>query len=232
LHENNARKAHEWPEKRVSEQTQAPADHKRAGKSTRSDENMKKMLFLMLFLPFLAFSEYNSTSIQNITITTKFNADSIRYSDVIEWSANENKSILVLFNDTNNAGFFLDTVKFMYGYQRGFTTVNASGKLDTTWRELVATDTVSTLPADTAGKWISKSLVVGTDKTTGFQSATTGLMDTSSVSGYAVACSYFSPAWSGLARAWVKGLTGNMATGWIKLKIQWAERPFYNVRTK
>jgi hypothetical protein len=196
---------------------------------------MKKMLFFTLFLvlrPFLAPAEYNSTSIQNITTTTKFNADSIRFSDVIEWSANENKCLLILFNDTNNAGFKLDTVKFVYGYQRGFTTVNASGKLDSTWRELVATDTVSTLPADTAGKWISNSVIFGTDKATGYQEVTKGLMDTVGVSGYAVASSYFAPAWSGLARAWVKGLTGNMATGWIKLKIQWAERPFSNVRTK
>jgi hypothetical protein len=188
------------------------------------------LILALLSLPVMA--EYNSTAIQDITTTLNFRADSIRYSDVIQWSANENKSLMVLFNDTNAPGAGVDTVKFHYGYQRGFTTINSNGKLDTTWRNLVALDTVSTLPADTAGKWINNTNIVGTDKTTGYESVTKGLMDTSYVTGYTVVESSFSPKWSGLARGWVKGLTGNSTLGWIKLKLHWAERPFMNVRTK
>jgi hypothetical protein len=57
-------------------------------------------------------------------------------------------------------------------------------------------------------------------------------MDTIHVAGYAVVESSFSPKWSGLARAWVKGLTGNNANGWIKIKVQWVERVFDPVRNE
>ena len=98
---------------------------------------------------------------------------------MIDFSANENKVAMVLFDDTNVAGYAKDTVKFRYGYRRGFVVVNSIGRADTTWRNLVLLDTVSTLPADTAGKWISKFTVQGTDTATGYEFWKKGLMDSS-----------------------------------------------------
>jgi hypothetical protein len=194
---------------------------------------MKKSLFLaILALPLMISAEYNSTAIQNIKVINKFKADSLKICDTAwEWSANENKTILVLFNDTNNTGFETDTVKFKYGYQRGFTTVNSLGKIDTTWRSLVTVDSVSTLPTDTAGKWICNTNY-GSIDTLGYENMRSGMMDTSGVTGYAVAEHAVCPNWSGLVRLWAKGLTGNSTTNWIKLKLQLSERSFVSVRQK
>jgi hypothetical protein len=192
---------------------------------------MINKLLLFVSLCFVgSFAQMNSTNNQNISVINNFNADSLKFGDVIDFSANENKVAMVLFNDTNIAGYAKDTVKFRYGYRRGFVVVNSLGRADTTWRNLVLLDSVSTLPADTAGKWISKFTVQGTDTATGYEFWKKGLMDSSWVTGYVTATTPFTPAWASLAQLWIQGLSGNRTNAWIKVKLQWIERKFINVR--
>ena len=133
-------------------------------------------------------------------------------------------------NDTNSAGAAADSMKFVYGYQRGLITVNANNKPDTTWRKLVIADTFSTQAADTGGKWLSKSSTSVTDIATGQEEWSARMLDSSGVAGFTVAEAPICPAYSPIVRYFIKGITpnGNRFGGWIKVRMLLQARVYMN----
>ena len=173
----------------------------------------------------------NCTNWQDTCTIMNWRADSLKYGTAITAGANLNKALLCMFDDTANAGYKLDTVKGRYGYQRGFIVVNGSGTVDTTWRSLVVVDSFSTLPADTAGKWVSKSTATTMDPSTGQENWVSKMMDSSYVTGFVVCSAPITPWYAPVLRAWVQGLSGNRAaTSWIKVRLQWQELKYTPVR--
>jgi hypothetical protein len=192
----------------------------------------KLIIALLIAVSALMAQSGNYTGWQDTSTILNWKADSLKYGNVTWLGENENKALLCMFNDTNSAAYATDSAKGRYGYQRGFIVINASGKQDTSWRSLVCVDTFSTQAADTAGKWISKSKVTLTDPTTGQETWVSKLMDSSSVTGFAVATAPFSPAYAPLVRPWVQGLTGNRIGGWVKVRLQFQERRYTSVRNQ
>ena len=140
---------------------------------------------------------------------TKFKADSLRYSNPV-WLGNaENKIMVCMVADTNGGGRVTDSIKMVYGYQRGVIVKNKSGNCDTTWRTLVVLDTISTQPGDTAGHWLSKVKYTTTDPTTGQENWTGRYMDSSYATGYIVSTAPVTPVYAPLCRYWVKGIAPN-----------------------
>jgi hypothetical protein len=192
----------------------------------------KLIIALLIAAGALMAQSGNYTGWQDTSTILNWKADSLKYGNVTWLGENENKALLCMFKDTNHVGYAADTVKGRYGYQRGLIVINASGKQDTTWRSLVVLDSFSTLPADTAGKWVSNATATVTDPTTGQETWVSKMLDTSYVTGFAVASAPFSPAYAPLVRPWVQGLTGNRTNGWIKVRLQFQERRYTSVRNQ
>jgi hypothetical protein len=132
----------------------------------------KLIIALLIAAGALMAQSGNYTGWQDTSTILTWKADSLKYGNVTWLGENENKALLCMFNDTNKVGgaylgFNQDTIKGRYGYQRGLIVINANGKQDTSWRSLVVLDSFSTLPADTAGKWVSKATATLSDPATG-----------------------------------------------------------------
>jgi hypothetical protein len=192
-----------------------------------------KALFLALCCSVFAYAQNNNCTMYQDTCTiTKWKADSIRFGTPVTIYNNDLKALICMFTDTTLPGYNIDSVKGVYGYQRGLIVINRAGKVDTSWRNLVIADSFSTLPSDTAGKWISNSFRTTTDHTTSYENWTSGLMDTSTVTGFAVCSAPVIPWYAPLCRPFVKGLTGNCTARWIKVRMQWQERKYIPVRAQ
>ena len=172
----------------------------------------------------------NYTGWHDTTTILKWKADSLKFGTPIVGYANDLKALMVMFCDTTLPGFYRDSIKGVYGYQRGLVVVNKVGKVDTTWRNLVIADTFSTLPGDTAGKWLNNKQVTITDHTSSYENWLTGQMDTTYVTGFAVCSTPVIPWYAPLMRAFVKGLSGNATARWITVRLQWQERQYIPVR--
>ena len=184
-------------------------------------------IVILLFAINLCKSEvlnYNGF-LADTTSITDFSADSLKYGDPFVLSNYENTRITVAFDDTSSAGFASDSVKFYYFIQFGAPILNSSGKLDTTWdNNPIIIDTVDMLTAANFTTTYSALLSDGT------YLETMGIIDSSSVSGYAVSSHCFPLAWNVWARVGVKGLTGNNVDSFIKLRIDRLAR--VGVKTK
>jgi hypothetical protein len=172
----------------------------------------------------------NNTGWQDTCTILNWKADSLKYGTAITAGTNLNKAMICMFSDTNQLGLVIDTVKGRYGYQRGFIVVNAVGKIDTTWCPLVVVDSFSTLPADTAGKWISKATMKTTDSASCKELWSSRMMDSLYVTGFVVCAAPVTPLHAPILRAWVQGLSGNRTNAWVKVRLQWQELKYIPVR--
>jgi hypothetical protein len=179
---------------------------------------MKRTFLTILFSGLLSlavaqpgnYTGYSDTSAYGfLREITKFKADSLRYSNPVWLGNTENKIVVCMVADTNGGGRVTDSIKMVYGYQRGVIVKNSAGKCDTSWRTLIVLDTISTQPGDTAGHWLSSVKFTTTDMTTGQETWVSRYMDSSYVSGYIVASTPITPCYAPLARFWVKGIASN-----------------------
>jgi hypothetical protein len=96
------------------------------------------------------------------------------------------------------AGFAADSINLHWGYQTGCATLSYSGTIDTSWHFQVILDTMT---SDSLGKKAAAKV-----DSTGALIRGKKMIDTSSVSGFAVQESWFVPEWNELIRYWVKGI--------------------------
>jgi hypothetical protein len=190
----------------------------------------KTFLIALLLACSLFAQPNNCTGWHDTSTILGWKADSIKFGTPMAGYANDLKALICMFKDTTRPGFNIDSIKGIYGYQRGLIVVNGSGKVDTTWRNLVIADTFSTLPGDTAGKWINNGFRTTTDHPSTTENWASGLIDSSSVTGFAVCTTPVTPFYAPVFRAFIKGLTGNCTARWIKVRLQWQERQYIPVR--
>jgi hypothetical protein len=167
---------------------------------------MKKHLPSLILLAFavFAFSQIsNWKGYLDTTIIWCKDTTAIKYSKTYPLTECVAISLVTLANDTTAAGLSADSTSFIYGIQTGSPVINGSGSLDTAWGSL---DTLDSLSAAKYGT------VCGTGRysvTTDLVTEVWGLVDTSTVTGYAYQVRPARPYnWSPLLRAWYLGKTG------------------------
>lgn len=167
---------------------------------------MKKHLsiFILLALAVFAFSQVgNWKGYLDTTIIWCKDTTAIKYSKTYPITEIAALSLVTMANDTTAAGLSADSTSLIYGFQTGAQVMNASGAIDTAWGPL---DTLDSLSAALYGT------VCGTGRysvTTDLTTETWGLVDTSTVTGYAYQLRPVRPYnWSPLIRAWYLGKTG------------------------
>jgi hypothetical protein len=173
-----------------------------------------------------------NTGWQDTCTIADFKADSLKFGTVIAATGSYCNTMVILANDTSSAAYKTDSIKFKFGYRLGYQVINASGKLDTSWGYKVTVGQLSTLPADTAGKWINVDVFTTTDSTTGQELPLIGMMDTLKVTGFLSTKAAFTayPKTASYIQPWIKGIAGNKVTGWVKVRTQIIQNLFVPVR--
>ena len=174
-----------------------------------------------------------NTGWQDTCTYLNFKADSLKLGTVVSETGAYCNTLVVMASDTNVAGYKNAVIKFKYGYRLGYQVINASGKLDTSWGYKVTVGQISTLAADTAGKWISHDIFTTTDSTTGQELPLIGMMDTIMVTGFLATKAGFTPfpKVASYIQPWIKGVTGNRTSGaFIKVRTQVVQTQFIPVR--
>lgn len=169
------------------------------------------------------------------TIIHDFRADSMKYGNTVSLTSSSANALVVLADDTANAGFATDSIKFDFGVQYGVVVVDSTvgrNKKDTLYGPHIRGGTMSTLAADTAGKWVDWSLTFSTDSTTGEPPVIMGVMDSSNVNGMVGTIQRFTSVYPAhMVRPWFKALTGcRTADGFIKLRCQVLQLTYLPVR--
>jgi hypothetical protein len=142
----------------------------------------------------------------------------------------ENKLLCVLFDDTVNTGRKTDTVYASVGYQLGSPLVNIAGSYDTIWTNFIPLDTIDSRTA--AGKQYDPALgstsmwTMGTDD---LPVRIHGSIDTTLGTTSSGLWCGFSPYWSPLIRFYMKGITGNQATTYVKGKFVFIQRAYIKI---
>ena len=189
---------------------------------------IKKMILgLLLGIGLVIAQPMDQSGYADTTLFTSFKADSLKYGKAFIMSDFENKIWLFLANDTNAAGFASDSAKFRVGYQRGFTCLNASGYVDTSWRNICWMDTFNM-----AARIITSATTTEQDATSFQENFTMGQIDTSYVTGYGVLSVPMVALWSPIVRPVIKGLPGDKVGGWVKVVAQLSQRAYQAVRLK
>lgn len=167
---------------------------------------MKKYLpsVVLFLMATLAFSQIeNWKGYLDTTIIWCKDTTAIKYSKTYPLTGCVAISLVTMANDTTAAGLSADSTSFIYGIQTGAPVINGSGALDTVWGSL---DTLDSLSATMYGT------VCGTGRysvSTDLATEVWGLVDTSTVTGYAYQVRPVRPYnWSPLLRAWYLGKTG------------------------
>jgi hypothetical protein len=175
---------------------------------------MKSFLFVLMFAASsFAFWGDNTTGYRDTANIQAFRADSIKYTPWFRLASYLNVRADVMANDTSSAGFASDSLAFVWGIQTGHVTENSSNVRDTLPnKKLIVCDTLSRwkwrcadtlMQADTMGSFVSPYL----------------LTDTVSLSGFATQSCNVSPEWDSWYRGFVKGLSGNKVSKFIKARM-------------
>jgi hypothetical protein len=106
--------------------------------------------------------------------------------------------------------------------------MNAYGKRDTTWNVIAWADTFNLMN--------SAKIMLATSSTTmdstGAETFSKGMIDTTNVAGFGVLTIPITPIWSPLVRPVVKGLIGNRTVGWIRVLCGLSQRMYVPTRNK
>ena len=194
---------------------------------------MIRAFLLVLFASLSAFSAPQfSTGWQDTNTYVNFRADSLKLGAVVNLNGGYCNTLIIEANDTSTAGYAADSIKFKFGYRLGYSVINASGKLDTSWGYKVTVGQISTIPADTAGKWISHAIFTTTDSTTGQEIPLIGMMDTMLVAGFLTTEAAFTsfPKTAQYVQPWVMGLAGNKLGSFVKVRSQIMQAQWVPVR--
>ncbi len=138
-------------------------------------------------------------------VSTTLDSAEIIYSDVFNLTNFEDCRIMLKVDDTSSAGFANDSIALILGYQTGSFTLNSSSTRDTSWDYEAALDTM--LSANLGSKPRAATDSVG------ILYRSSGMIDTSSVSGYAIMQVWFIPEWNEVIRYFVEGYDGSNEKG-------------------
>ena len=191
---------------------------------------------MKLFLAMLTLAGYCFSAplvINNdTTLFWSFKADSLKYGNVAEMTSASFNTICIGANDTNSSVYATDSIKFDYGVQFGSIVVNSLVKNDTAWSTFFYLGRFSTIPSDTAGKWVTPTNWITVDST-GSTGNRSGVMDSSSVTGYAYTSAPFDQPYScEFVRPWIKGVSGNRVGGWVKVRTQLKQLKYLPTRAQ
>lgn len=182
---------------------------------------MQKLFFVLLLAAgAFAQSQLNYTGWGDTCDIDGFGYDSLKYSKWFELSRYEEGAVIIMADDTASDGFDNDSIKFHYGYQLAYLVLNSSGVVDTlVYPVRFIVDTFSVNNADTAKIGDTTGTL-----TSLVEDGIFGIIDTSSVSGYACTVMDFTPRWGVLVRFWFKGLTGNKQDAFVTLRVAYPRR--------
>lgn len=195
---------------------------------------MKKVLLFCLLLNVAGYSGWigagsgslNYNGFGDTVDVRTFRADSVRFTPAFDLSKWENLRITLMMNDTAAAGFASDSIKAIWGIQTGRVVYNGSGVLDTAWEPIrLIADTFDLVTEKTIGP--AYALISAAD---GSYSEVHSLVDTSTVTGFAVQSKAISPAWDVLGRCWLIGVAGNKKASFIKTRFVLSRRVYTNTR--
>jgi hypothetical protein len=195
---------------------------------------MKRILSIVLAAAFAvsAQNNLNWNGFDSSQIAT-FRADSLKFSKPFILSNAENKLLVIVYDDTANAGRNGDSVKASVFYQLGSPIITGDKTYDTVWTNCIPLDTIAALttanyynPLTATGATIW-SLDASTDLATRPHSQVDTTLGTSSSALWVG----FTPYWSPYIRFGLKGLTGNKVGRFIPTRIYFAQRKYVNVRT-
>lgn len=193
-----------------------------------------KLLVSILVIVSACFSqEYNWSGLRDSAVITGFSADSFRVTKAFPFTNYENKDLLLMWDDTANAGRASDSMHCEVGYQMGTPFVGFSGSLDTIWSNGIVLDTINSTTASKrynpssygdATNWaLNRALEISVRP--GGQIDTT--LDTAS-SGALIP---ILPFWAPLCRFYIKGLSDNAGTAML-CRMYLVQRGWANVRNK
>ena len=185
-----------------------------------------KALFLFLFaVSCFAEPALNHTGYQDTCVIHTFAADSLKYSKAYSLTDYEDLRVSVFADDTSEVGFASDAIKLVWGIQTGHLALNSGGSRDTVWNALrIVCDTLDLVTDATVGPVYA---LVGTD---GTYSDVLSLVDTLTVSGYAVQSRAVAPSWDVYFRGWFQGLDGNVTGSFLKMLFMPVRRLHSKVR--
>lgn len=180
-----------------------------------------KCLLVLIISAWCVISQPLSIYNNDTTHYHSFNADSFAFGNITYLTSSSANMFVVLADDTSSSGYSGDSIKLDFGIRYGTVTVKSNNRKDTTFGPLIRVGTMSTLAADTAGKWTDVSLMFSTDSTTGEPPLIQGVMDSVNVTGYACLKQRFVTIKPDhLVQPWVKGLTGNITGSYLRLLTQ------------
>lgn len=187
-----------------------------------------KALICILSIVLVAFGQFNYSGYRDTTAVSSFNADSTGVTKAFELSRYENIRLIVFADDTSEAGYASDSIKFSWGIELGDVILNSSNVRDTTWQGRYIVDTFDILTAaNSALKYSSLDSMGRYNKIRGF-------IDTSYVTGWAVQdvepFDYI--PWAPIFRFWYIGLTGNITGSYVKLMFGQSRRLHSNVHNQ
>lgn len=182
---------------------------------------MKRIKFLSVLLvaAFFVFGRENTTGfLDTAAITDTLTTGTVAYTRCYPLSEYEDMRLLIKVDDTTAAGYAIDTVGIIVGYQTGCIALNSSGLRDTVYDDLITIDTILSSEFGDVGS--------GTLASSGVLTHSWGGADTLSVSGFAVASRWIIPEWDQYIRFWVEGLASNNQNAPLKLYIEPKRRVF------
>ncbi len=171
----------------------------------RSGLNFLAGIFLVSFLSVCQAEDqkYNWSGWNDTASLSLGDTGVYHYTKAFPYPAVDNPLAILKVSDTTAAGLGTDTIAVVWGYQPGKLTQNSSGKRDTLWWYRVPLDTMLTdslgkthVPAMSAAGVVTRTL--------------NKMVDTSSVSGYAVQAALYQgeKGWP-FVRYWIYALDAN-----------------------
>jgi hypothetical protein len=164
---------------------------------------------------------------------TKFCYDTFRLSKPMNFTNAENKLLILVYDDTMNAGRASDSLNCEIGYQIGAPIISLTGKNDTSWTACIVLDTINTLTASKAYNPSAYGVAANwaLDRTMEQSIRVGGQIDTTIGTTSSAITIPILPFWAPYVRFYVKGLTSNAHT-FIRAKFVFEQRGYVNVRNQ
>lgn len=195
---------------------------------------MKKLILIILILSTINAKTFRDSILTNwngyldtTSISSALATGTIRYGSAFPLTDGENIRLICMVDDTAETGFADDSILFEWGIVVGNVVLNANNALDTSWK-VVNPIVIDTMDVDSFGN--VRYSYFGTD---GSYTTRTKLIDTTTVTGFAVEDVLISPEWSGLFKPFAKGLGGKQRLGKaLKFRFAIIRRQYQQVRLK
>lgn len=169
---------------------------------------MYKLIVSILLFVFAASAQHNIK--QTLFKINDFKADSLKYTPVFNLSDYENIKLSLRINDTSAAGFASDSVNCYWGIQYGEVTVNYADVKDTEW--------VNPMFVVDSCRFDAANFVTSTSTSTSDTLDPLAIC-TTYVSGLAIQSRMYQPYRMPIARLWIKGVTGNELTSFLRTQF-------------